>query len=229
MSFLKMALLLLSCISTWITMTSPNPQIHEDRIVSSEPKIMTVQGARFNKFVPITTWLAEVFLLAAEYLGKYHIWDGYMPDPDISVLKDTPPTFYLGVLCITLSAYIRYTCYRSLGEYFTFEVTVFDDHKLITNGPYSVVRHPGYASFSLYYFGLLVVWASRGSWIRESRLLDGIGGQSFLIIWWLLFTRVMILLLLRIPREDELMKKRFKEDWVKWSRKVPWKLVPGVY
>lgn len=35
-------------------------------------------------------------------------------------------------------------CYCELGNLFTFEVSIRNDHKLIQSGPYHTVRHPGY-------------------------------------------------------------------------------------
>ncbi|CAJ0838843.1 2314_t:CDS:2 [Entrophospora sp. SA101] len=39
-------------------------------------------------------------------------------------------------------ALLRLWCYRSLDEFFTFDIKVQKDHKLITTGPYSLLIHP---------------------------------------------------------------------------------------
>ncbi len=66
------------------------------------------------------------------------------------VLKNNPdeiratPFFFLGTLLTGLGGYIRYKCYKEMGTMFTFEMSIRREHRLVTNGPYSVVRHPGY-------------------------------------------------------------------------------------
>jgi protein-S-isoprenylcysteine O-methyltransferase Ste14 len=55
------------------------------------------------------------------------------------------PQFVCGFLLTVLGGYVRFRCYRELGHLFTFEMSIRKDHRLITIGPYSIVRHPGYA------------------------------------------------------------------------------------
>lgn len=37
---------------------------------------------------------------------------------------------------------VRLASYHSLGQLFTFELSIQDKHKLVTSGPYNIVRHP---------------------------------------------------------------------------------------
>ncbi len=50
----------------------------------------------------------------------------------------------LGILMIVVGITFRALAVRYLGKYFTPTVQIKDDHKLITTGPYSIVRHPSY-------------------------------------------------------------------------------------
>ena len=67
--------------------------------------------------------------------------------------------FFLGAFIITLGGYIRYSCFRALGRLFTFEMSIRDEHELITDGPYSVVRHPSYTGALLTLIGI-ICWHS---------------------------------------------------------------------
>ena len=44
--------------------------------------------------------------------------------------------------CAIGGSLLRLWCFKCLKEYFTFNVTIKKDHKLITTGPYSLLIHP---------------------------------------------------------------------------------------
>ncbi len=54
-------------------------------------------------------------------------------------------------LCNTGGCLLRSWCFNTLKEYFTFNVTIQKDHKLITTGPYSLLIHP---SVSVYLYSI---------------------------------------------------------------------------
>ncbi|KAJ7923243.1 hypothetical protein B0H13DRAFT_1477462, partial [Mycena leptocephala] len=54
------------------------------------------------------------------------------------------PLVAIGTALIANGAILRLFCYRALGQYFTFKTAIARNHKLVTTGPYSIVRHPAY-------------------------------------------------------------------------------------
>ena len=54
-----------------------------------------------------------------------------------------------------------------MGRMFTFEMSIRRDHKLVTSGPYGVVRHPGYTGILLVVSGMLLLHASEVSFLLE--------------------------------------------------------------
>lgn len=132
----------------------------------------------------------------------------------------------VGTLLSSLGCLIRIMCYRTLGNFFTFELSLRKNHKLVTAGPYSVVRHPSYTGFL---FALAGAFLCRGQWVMQSGLLDSLVGKGIVGIWTILVCIVAVALVLRIPSEDEVMKKEFGKEWVEWAQKVPYKLIPRVY
>jgi protein-S-isoprenylcysteine O-methyltransferase Ste14 len=50
----------------------------------------------------------------------------------------------IGILMIISGITFRALAVRYLGKYFTPTVQIKDDHRLVTTGPYSIVRHPSY-------------------------------------------------------------------------------------
>ena len=64
----------------------------------------------------------------------------------------------------------RVWCHRTLGRFFTWEMSVRADHRLVTVEPYSLVRHPSYAGWLLLMAGsfLLLFGAAAGYAVRST-------------------------------------------------------------
>jgi protein-S-isoprenylcysteine O-methyltransferase Ste14 len=134
-----------------------------------------------------------------------------------------------GVLFIAFGTLIRMWCYRKLKNLFTFEVSIRKDHKLVTTGPYSVVRHPSYSGMLVAYIGLTCWHGSRGSWLRESGVLDTVGGKVFFGTFTAYILGILAALLKRGPVEDCGLRKTFGNQWDEWARRVPYLYVPWIY
>src|SRR6516164_1744801 len=102
--------------------------------------------------------MAEVAVILAS-----HTPDWRVPRNILSwlVTKGSPeriqpsPLFFLGTTLATLGGYIRYRCYQELGQLYTFEMSIRKDHNLVKTGPYSIVRHPGYAGVLFTAMGMI--------------------------------------------------------------------------
>ncbi len=62
--------------------------------------------------------------------------------------------FYLGIVMMLLGIFVREWAVVTLRRYFSYSVRVREDHKVVQNGPYSVVRHPAYTGTMLTIIGL---------------------------------------------------------------------------
>jgi len=71
--------------------------------------------------------------------------------------------FALGTLLAFSGGLLRWLCYRALGRHFTFQLTIKKNHTLVKEGPYSVVRHPGYTAFLLTFLGMVTWYLSEVS------------------------------------------------------------------
>ncbi|KAF9468412.1 hypothetical protein BDZ94DRAFT_1154265, partial [Collybia nuda] len=134
-----------------------------------------------------------------------------------------------GVVLITLGTILRMQCYRAMKRLFTFELSIRGDHKLVTTGPYGVVRHPSYSGLLLIYAGMACWYGSQGSWLRESGILETRGGMVFFGIFGTLLGGALLGLLNRMPAEDEALKKRFGTEWIEYARRVPHFVIPWMY
>jgi protein-S-isoprenylcysteine O-methyltransferase len=69
----------------------------------------------------------------------------------------------LGIALTLVGLAIRWYSIIYLGRYFTVNVAIATDHKLIDTGPYRTVRHPSYSGALLAFLGLAVCmqnWAA---------------------------------------------------------------------
>ncbi|PFH51162.1 hypothetical protein AMATHDRAFT_143188 [Amanita thiersii Skay4041] len=109
---------------------------------------------------------------------------------------------------------------------FTIEVCLRKDHKLITHGPYSVVRHPSYSGGLIAIVGALIWFWGPGSFLRETdttatRILGFVVTTT--VIW------PCFLIPNRVKSEDEALQKAFGAEWESWAQRVPYRLFPGIY
>ena len=139
--------------------------------------------------------------------------------------------FVLGNLLTAFGALLRLRCYKTLGKHFTFELCIHDDHILVDEGPYNVVRHPSYTGLILTILGAYLNHVS-GSWVSECGVAsahNGYWGPVIVILWILFSFAVIVSLLLRIPCEDRILMDKFGEVWVVWANRVPYVLIPVIY
>ncbi|KAF8197902.1 hypothetical protein BJ912DRAFT_845720 [Pholiota molesta] len=139
------------------------------------------------------------------------------------------PLFLLGTLMTSSGGYIRWSCYKALGKLFTFEMSIRDEHKLVTTGPYGMVRHPGYTGILLVVVGIIFCHASPGSWARESGIFQSALGRIATFIYLALTISILTGLISRMASEDAALRRVFGVQWNQWAGRVPYKLVPWIY
>ncbi len=87
-------------------------------------------------------------------------------------------------------------------------VEVEKDQKVITTGPYAIIRHPMYTGVLLMYFFMPV---ALGSYIALIPMAP-----------------ILIIIILRIFDEERLLKKELK-GYKEYTKKVRYRLIPGIW
>jgi protein-S-isoprenylcysteine O-methyltransferase Ste14 len=87
-------------------------------------------------------------------------------------------------------------------------VEVTKDQKVISSGPYAVVRHPMYASAALYFIGMSLALGSYWGLIASVLVIVG-------FVW-------------RLFDEEEFLTENLP-GFPEYCAKVRWRLVPGVF
>ncbi|MGB6431874.1 MAG: isoprenylcysteine carboxylmethyltransferase family protein [Candidatus Acidiferrales bacterium] len=106
------------------------------------------------------------------------------------------------MLIAVFSLWLSIAAVRTLGKQWTYVARVIEGHRLITEGPYNLVRNPIYLSM----FGSLVA----------TGLVFG--------KWWAFLPAVIIFLIgtqIRISREEKLLCATFGDEWTDYTRRVP--------
>ena len=83
--------------------------------------------------------------------------------PAAAILWHRTALFSIGVTLILLGVALRWYAIWTLGTYFTRDVAVSTDQKVVQNGPYRFIRHPAYSGTFLTMLGVglaLTNWAS---------------------------------------------------------------------
>jgi protein-S-isoprenylcysteine O-methyltransferase Ste14 len=98
-----------------------------------------------------------------------------------------------------------------VNRFFSSVVRIQSDRgqHVVSEGPYALVRHPGYSA------GILIVLASGialGSWLAA----------AFLV------AVVLPFLFYRVVNEDRVLQRRL-DGYADYARRVPWRLVPGIW
>ncbi|KAI3612417.1 hypothetical protein WG66_010064 [Moniliophthora roreri] len=149
------------------------------------------------------------------------------------------PYLIAAALLSIVGGVFRAACYHTLGGAFTYEcvpvgkraknLDVTNNPRLITHGPYAIVRHPSYSAIWMAIVGSALVHLMNGSWVVESGFISTLIGKALVYSWLGTFGITLVILVMRVEPEDEMMKKQFGDQWQQWSGKVRYKLIPWVY
>ena len=153
------------------------------------------------------------------------IWGRGKPD-DIRMSSVTA----LGLILMVFGTWIRILTYYYLGQFFRFEASIQQDHKLVVSGPYAVVRHPSYTGLMLIFFGWFPWHLGKGSWVMESGFWDTMLGKTLIVAYIsLMLIPGAYLVLERMSKEDMALRNHFGTKWDKWAERVPYSIFPGIY
>jgi len=138
---------------------------------------------------------------------------------------------------IALGSLIRITCHRHLGRMFTWETSILKGHRLITNGPYGIVRHPAYTGYFFVIIGYLWLLCMPGTFSRvcligsstpPSFTARSAVGISYTLCWALLYADTIVYLVRRSFVEDAMLKREFGQEWDEWANRVRWNVFPYI-
>jgi protein-S-isoprenylcysteine O-methyltransferase Ste14 len=115
----------------------------------------------------------------------------------------------LGLFLIIAGVVIRFAAIQTLGNFFTVNLALHNDHLLVTKGLYKFIRHPSYTGSLLSFIGLGL---SFNNWL------------SLIII----FIPILISFIYRINVEEKLLLQQFGQEYINYKKNTK-RLIPLIY
>ncbi|PPR01157.1 hypothetical protein CVT24_006124 [Panaeolus cyanescens] len=186
------------------------------------------------QYIQLVLGLAEISLIITKTYPSSHfatlarsLFLFQSGDPSKMRLSTTQT---IGGILITIGGLLRVWAMHTLGKLFSFQVGIQDEHKLVTKGPYRIVRHPSYMGMQLTHVGYLMWHLTRGSWVRESGVMTGAVGKTVVGLYVIfVVSAAYIITIGRMRQEDRMMQQQFGKAWEQWAARVRYRVMPGIY
>ncbi|PZF71704.1 hypothetical protein DN068_16680 [Taibaiella soli] len=115
----------------------------------------------------------------------------------------------VGLGVIILGMVLRFAVIRSLGRYFTVDVTIREGHQLKTDGIYRYLRHPSYAASLISFAGFGI---SLNNYLSLLMLVVLIGAAFFY----------------RVKVEERALIEQFGDDYINYMKRSK-RLIPFIF
>jgi predicted kinase/protein-S-isoprenylcysteine O-methyltransferase Ste14 len=186
----RLAYAILAALMSLVTviLAPPSPRKRGD-----EAKLVRRQG--------VAVWLLQALSLAIVVAGPYDDRRGLATLSGSAIRAAGLALFVVGQVVMSWALI-------ALGRQFSLEVTIQEDHRLITRGLYRHLRHPRYLGIVLFTLGLALVF-------RSGVGLALVGGVTLVLLW-------------RIRDEELLLHREFGAEWEAYARRS-WRLLPFVH
>jgi protein-S-isoprenylcysteine O-methyltransferase Ste14 len=133
----------------------------------------------------------------------------FRPEYQTWMQIDLPPAVRaLGVLTAAVSLILLVWVHRVLGRNFHTSIVIKRDHRLVTEGPYRLIRHPMYVTYLVFFISMFLI---------SKNVIIGLCGAGIMLI----------LMTFRLQYEEALLIKRFPNDYPHYQEKTP-RFIPGL-
>ena len=116
---------------------------------------------------------------------------------------------YVGLFLIFIGIILRLTIIATLGQFFTVDVTIKQNHKLKKDGFYKYLRHPSYAASLLSFIGFGI---TLNNWI------------SLILVAIL----ILIAFSVRIKIEEKILMEHFGTEYLDYQKNTK-RMIPFIY
>ena len=154
------------------------------------------KGTRYFNFIAIAVGI----LLAAILNGvQKFIFPG----------GKTPTVFFVGIAIMLLGMVLRYWAVAALGTFFRTTIETDRNQKVVSNGPYRLIRHPSYCGWLLVCLGY------------------GIAVQNWISLFVVILLP-LVALLYRIQIEEQVLVSSLGSAYVEYQKRTK-RLIPWIW
>lgn len=115
----------------------------------------------------------------------------------------------VGIVIAIAGLIVRYNAIRTLGEFFSHELKISQNHRIVQDGLYRYIRHPSYTGFAMICLGVPLVFGA-------------------VQIFILLLIAMSVPLAIRILLEEQILIDYFGEQYREYQRRTK-RLIPFVW
>lgn len=126
-----------------------------------------------------------------------------IPEPPRHVL------YAVGLALMAAGMLLRWWSIRVLAQFFTVDVSIRPDHRIVRDGPYRLLRHPSYTGALATFYGFALC-------------LGDVAAALVVIV------PVTLVFLRRIKVEEAVLAQAFPQDYPAYSRQTR-RLLPGIW
>ena len=145
----------------------------------------------------------------------------------LTTSEETSLAFFAGTLLCLIGTATKLLSQHTLGYMYNSSLNLRPAHRLVTNGPYAFVRHPGYSGAVMSVIGLAMAHAAEPSYFTTCGIMRV--GYARAVWTWIIWSGAWcISLVVRATKEDEMLAERFGVEWKHWKWNVSKRLIPWV-
>jgi protein-S-isoprenylcysteine O-methyltransferase Ste14 len=161
----------------------------------SEQKILPDKKAIKNEGITAFSLRVILFVLFLAFLVLYSIYPPFM-----NLIHLNSPVWlrWLGTLFAFIGTAFWIYSQAVLDKYWSPQLQIQKEHKIITSGPYRVIRHPIYAATFIWVIGLALFTAN--------------------MVFAFIALLTIIWLILRVPKEEKMMIGQFGDEYKKYMQ-----------
>ena len=171
-----------------------------------------------------STWV--VFMSTLDTFHTFDLLPQIMPVDHTTAARAFNTQLIVGLALTTAFSALRFAAFQTLGRFFTYQLSILPDHKLVTYGLYSYVRHPSYTAVPFVFTGVLLTVTAPGSVLCDWLGIDPT--RKLMAVLALGIVRGTYVFMCRAEIEDQVLRKEFGREWEEWARVVRYKFIPGV-
>jgi protein-S-isoprenylcysteine O-methyltransferase Ste14 len=155
----------------------------------------------------IVTFFSFIGPILYQTLGSF--FERYNHIPNLVMTFSSRSIKWLGFSILVIGIIYMIWAPIYLGDFFSLNIEIQKNHRLVDGGPFTLVRHPKYFGTALYYIGMSLFY--------QSFILLGLNLGILLMIMW------------RISDEENLLQIEFEAEWEAHCKKIRWRLFPFIW